>query len=755
MKWNICDLSAALAFFSFGVLAACQGASVPRSPQDFVVPVSESVTSTSPGPATPTPTAKPEPTGEMPLITMEEYGFQLRYPAEYQASIFRNGICLTLERGYSPPGLCHIKNFSIEVYEAEGRSLGEVADEAAAIGNSDVEVRRTRLMVSGEEAVLLDGIGGVDRLRIVVIVQGDRAYVLTFVGWQENQQEISPLGVLYDTVINSFTLLRQHDVASDDKNAWRISAVSPVTIYSGPGGEYPSAGILEAGANTRVLESIDGGWMNIVCPASISGSCWVLWDMNAIHSYEGPPVALNIPEPSSLEIEFANRTLSPDGRWQVLVTQSENVALDGEFALFFYVELIVSSLEDGTTWTPVSEWHVYGLGHEYAPIPFQWSQDGRYLYYTSLFDLHGACAYFYNISDYLNRLDLSDGSVAVLSPPYPHGILAISPDETMMAYLGDQGLVVRELAASYAAVVAGQASVTWQVPLDTVWPTQVSQIAWSPDNRRVIVTVSHWVEGLCEIAGHSTWELDVETGAFMATSTFIPTPTPTPIPPTPCPVPAATGGIGRETFLIFCGREDQVNIIHNDSLIIDDGLTVEAYVSYLGGGGVGPRVIEIIDTFNLSYAENKVWFCLFSQEFVTNQGNGWHCLTYPQPVLNQWVHLAGSWDGENMYLFIDGQLKAETGFPGPLFHGGPGDQSLKIGNGWTLIDGFHGFIDEVRLSSIGRYRSDFEPQGRFAPDIFTVGLWHFDEGQGTAAADESSHENHGFLSPFLRWGSAH
>lgn len=163
--------------------------------------------------------------------------------------------------------------------------------------------------------------------------------------------------------------------------------------------------------------------------------------------------------------------------------------------------------------------------------------------------------------------------------------------------------------------------------------------------------------------------------------------------------------------------------------------------------------IRIIDTFNISYSENKVTFCLFSEGFSTNQGSGRHCLSHPQPELNRWVHLAGSWDGEKMYLFIDGELKAEMAFLGPLFHGGPGDQSLKIGNDWTLYYGFNGLIDEVRLSSIGRYQANFEPQSQLTADEYTVGLWHFDEGQGTVAADASGYGNHGVLSPEVKWGS--
>ena len=548
---------------------------------------------------------------------------------------------------------------------------------------------------------------------------------------------------------------------SAGEDAFRVYALGEVTVYSGPGDEHPPVGILETGAAAEVTVGGEGNWLNIVCPDDIAGACWVLWDPNSLYPHEGPPLDLNVPDAASLKFETVATETSPDGRWQALVTQSETVLLAGEEAWFFYVELQVTSLEDGVTWTPLSEWHAAGLGEEYPPKVFHWSQDGRYLYYTSLFDLHGACVSM-NIGESLDRLDLTDGRVAAIQPPRAFRILAISPDETMLAHLSGQSivnftehqvLVVRDLATAYGDSAAGQDSVLWQIPLDIAWPTAVSEITWSPDSGKLLVTAPTMADDICNQAGRSTWELDIETGVLTAQNIFIPESTPTPTPPTPCPIPDGTAGIPRETFLIFCGGEDHVNIPHNDSLVIDGGLTAEAYVNYLGGGGEGPRVIEIIDTFNISFSEGKVWFCLFSQEFETNQGNGWHCLSHPQPELNQWVHLAGSWDGENMYLFIDGELKAETAFPGPLFHGGPDDQNLRIGNGWTLIDGFHGFIDEVRLSSTGRYSADFAPQSQLPSDEYTAGLWHFDEGQGTLAADESSHENLGVLSPFVRWGT--
>lgn len=174
----------------------------------------------------------------------------------------------------------------------------------------------------------------------------------------------------------------------------RLSAVSPVVIFRRPGDEYPPAGTLEAGVAVGVIESKQGDywpetWFKITCPDGMTDPCWVLWDFNALYSYEGSPVNLEIPDPRSLKIESTNQTTSPDKRWRAVVSQTETATLGVDETRFFHVELKVTSLQDGTIWTPVSEWHAAGPGQEYAPQPFHWSQDGHYLYYSNPFDHHG------------------------------------------------------------------------------------------------------------------------------------------------------------------------------------------------------------------------------------------------------------------------------------------------------------------------------------------------------------------------------
>ena len=97
---------------------------------------------------------------------------------------------------------------------------------------------------------------------------------------------------------------------------------------------------------------------------------------------------------------------------------------------------------------------------------------------------------------------------------------------------------------------------------------------------------------------------------------------------------------------------------------------------------------------------------------------------------NEWVHIASSFDGDFMRLFIDGKLVAEeevNARPAQL-----GYQNIAIGgnnccSGYYEV--FNGLIDEVRISSTTRYQDSFIPPSEpFKPDAATLLLVPFDEG---------------------------
>ncbi|HEX4132962.1 MAG TPA: SUMF1/EgtB/PvdO family nonheme iron enzyme [Pirellulales bacterium] len=110
------------------------------------------------------------------------------------------------------------------------------------------------------------------------------------------------------------------------------------------------------------------------------------------------------------------------------------------------------------------------------------------------------------------------------------------------------------------------------------------------------------------------------------------------------------------------------------------------------------------------------------------------------------THVAGVFDGKELIVFVDGHRQKSTRTvtlpikpPGQLTNIGaaPGASAAGV---------FDGTIDEVRISSVARYTSDFTPQQRFEPDAATEVLYHFDEGSGTVAKDSSPHHRDGKIS---------
>jgi hypothetical protein len=104
----------------------------------------------------------------------------------------------------------------------------------------------------------------------------------------------------------------------------------------------------------------------------------------------------------------------------------------------------------------------------------------------------------------------------------------------------------------------------------------------------------------------------------------------------------------------------------------------------------------------------------------------------------EWHHVAGVFSNEcgpGVELYFDGQPVASYGVAAhcPSSYAAT---TLAAYNylGWNGF--FRGRLDEVRISSVPRYSASFVPERRFAADSSTWGLWHFDEGAGSTAADE-------------------
>lgn len=111
------------------------------------------------------------------------------------------------------------------------------------------------------------------------------------------------------------------------------------------------------------------------------------------------------------------------------------------------------------------------------------------------------------------------------------------------------------------------------------------------------------------------------------------------------------------------------------------------------------------------------------------------------------THLAAVYDGKNFWLFVNGKKQDSVNVTTLPHVASPHDFMIGADpNGKGLPHQFFkGVIDEVRISKVARYNADFEPARRFAPDKDTLVLYHFDEGTGNVAHDESDNKYHGAI----------
>ena len=112
----------------------------------------------------------------------------------------------------------------------------------------------------------------------------------------------------------------------------------------------------------------------------------------------------------------------------------------------------------------------------------------------------------------------------------------------------------------------------------------------------------------------------------------------------------------------------------------------------------------------------------------------------------RWGHVAccqlGPAGTDDGVIYVDG---IECGRNGLLYSPWPADVALRLQSSGIMVE-------ELRLSNTLRYAGPFTPSMEpFTPDGNTVGLWHFDEGQGLTTNDASGHGNVGTIQGDPGW----
>ena len=149
--------------------------------------------------------------------------------------------------------------------------------------------------------------------------------------------------------------------------------------------------------------------------------------------------------------------------------------------------------------------------------------------------------------------------------------------------------------------------------------------------------------------------------------------------------------------------ESYVTVLDDPDLRPSSGFTVEAWIKAFEAGGACTTIIAK----ECGPAENDSWTLWYNWD-------GWLGFAFTSlhtnsigtafPTMNKWHHVAGTWDGLTMRLYVDGKEVANKPFTGPIvYDGNPIIIGADDNNGDDVPDeGWNGLIDEVKIFGYAR-----------------------------------------------------
>jgi len=156
---------------------------------------------------------------------------------------------------------------------------------------------------------------------------------------------------------------------------------------------------------------------------------------------------------------------------------------------------------------------------------------------------------------------------------------------------------------------------------------------------------------------------------------------------------AFVGGISGNA-LRFDGNNDYINIPDSPSLNIIGSMTIEAWIQFKEG-----NMIQSIISKSSIPQTNSFVFPRFDKTnqltFWLNNGSSWQTLYVGNVIpYMEWHHVAGTYDGSYMKIYVDGTLAGTLPVSGAIT---TNTNPLTIGYQPGTPEYFSGIIDEVRI----------------------------------------------------------
>ncbi len=208
-----------------------------------------------------------------------------------------------------------------------------------------------------------------------------------------------------------------------------------------------------------------------------------------------------------------------------------------------------------------------------------------------------------------------------------------------------------------------------------------------------------------------------------------------------------TWGEIKKSALDFDGIDDIVTVPNptRNLNLIGDNITVESWVYVRSINSHAPRIIDRSD--NIKAAPNGDRYLLGLEDDQTAHINiNGYSVSSDRIPLHQWIHIAGTYDGQILKIYVNGILKNERIV---YTHLNVQDSIICIGNNTLNNRQFNGLISNVRIWKRALNEKEIRTMmlrdripNRLTKDI--VAYWTFSEGKGQIVHDIAG-ENQGIL----------
>jgi hypothetical protein len=211
--------------------------------------------------------------------------------------------------------------------------------------------------------------------------------------------------------------------------------------------------------------------------------------------------------------------------------------------------------------------------------------------------------------------------------------------------------------------------------------------------------------------------------------------------------------------LSFDGTDDYVSIPYNNTLDITTNITIEAWIYATKNSGIQNVISKSSNTSNNGYIFPRTDDGWAHVVVYLNIG-GWQTVSATYPSLNAWHHLAATYDGATMKLYIDGTLVASKAQTGTITTNG---NPLALGNQTGFSEYFGGSADEFRIWNVARTQTQIQNSMNTELDPTTqtglVSYYNVNQGSasgtntGLATLIDQNGNNNGALTSFSLSGA--